>query len=281
MAVLGRDRPWRTTRRLLGRRGPPGGGPAGARRARMPRTARQAGTPGQGPGGADGGRGPGTKRRRPGAAASRPDRFGQRHPDALAVGQQRQRVEVQGRVVAGPCPASRTLYAGRAGRAGQHLAVERPVGQRATRRPRTRPGRRTACRAPSRPARVTPVGGRGDRPGARRPDAGQGHPAAPRSGRSRRAPATGPGRSAAAAAGGGGSVMPSTTTSADLRRGVLDRALDGQLDGDRRRRAAVAAALQPQPGHAVADAEVLHPARVRAEVGPDLVERPLDPLVHV
>ena len=44
----------------------------------------------------------------------------------------------------------------------------------------------------------------------------------------------------------------------------------------------MAAALQPQAGHPVgADAEVLHAAGVRAQVGPDPVERALDPRVDV
>ena len=43
----------------------------------------------------------------------------------------------------------------------------------------------------------------------------------------------------------------------------------------------MAVAFQPQPGDPVADPEVLHAAGVRAQVGPHLVQRPLDPGVDV
>ena len=43
----------------------------------------------------------------------------------------------------------------------------------------------------------------------------------------------------------------------------------------------MAAALQPQPRHAIGHAEVFHPARMRAEVRPDPVECALDARVDV
>ena len=43
----------------------------------------------------------------------------------------------------------------------------------------------------------------------------------------------------------------------------------------------MAGTLQPEPGNAVAHAQVLHPAGVRAQVRPHPVQRPLDPFVHV
>ena len=52
-------------------------------------------------------------------------------------------------------------------------------------------------------------------------------------------------------------------------------------DGNGRGRAAVAAALELQPGNAVEDTEVLDAARVRAQVGPHPVQRALDAGVHV
>lgn len=62
-----------------------------------------------------------------------------------------------------------------------------------------------------------------------------------------------------------------------LGRGELDRALDRRPHGLRRRRAARAAALQPQVcDTVVGDAEVLDATRVRPEVGPHLVQRALD-----
>ena len=43
----------------------------------------------------------------------------------------------------------------------------------------------------------------------------------------------------------------------------------------------MAAALKPEPGDAVGHAQVLHPTGVRAQVGPHLIERTLDPRIHI
>ena len=68
----------------------------------------------------------------------------------------------------------------------------------------------------------------------------------------------------------------------DLRRGGAHRILDRQLEGDRRRRAALAAARELQPDHALAvDLEQMDVAAVRPEVGPHAVQRVLDPPLDV
>ena len=75
-----------------------------------------------------------------------------------------------------------------------------------------------------------------------------------------------------------GAAASSHLDAGDLRGGRLDRALDGQLQGDRRGRAAVAAAQQPQPDRpVVGDPEQLDVAAVRAEVGPDARPAPARP----
>ena len=58
-----------------------------------------------------------------------------------------------------------------------------------------------------------------------------------------------------------------------LRCRRLDGLLDGELERDRRRRAALAGAEQPEPHHAFrADVQKFHIAAVRAQVGPDAVQ---------
>ncbi len=145
---------------------------------------------------------------------------------------------------------------------GQHLAGERPLGQRGT------AGgalvavgvQRAADRAHQH--RESP-GGRGHRPGTRRADVWQRDPLATRPGRRRCR-----GRYRAGTRpdlqqlrlGRGGHALHDHL--GHLGRRVLHGSLDRELDRDGRGRAAVARAFQPEPGDAVAHAQVLHAAGV-------------------
>ena len=72
----------------------------------------------------------------------------------------------------------------------------------------------------------------------------------------------------------------STSIDIHLRCGGLDGSLDGELQRHRRRRAAVAAAEQPEPDRAgLGDLEQLDVAAVRAEVRPHALQRLLDALL--
>ena len=68
----------------------------------------------------------------------------------------------------------------------------------------------------------------------------------------------------------------------DLRRGRLDRVLHGELQRHRRGRAAVAGTEQPKAyGALVTHLEQLYVTTVRPEVGPDALQRVLDPCGYV
>ena len=65
-----------------------------------------------------------------------------------------------------------------------------------------------------------------------------------------------------------------------LGSGLVDRALDGELERHRRRRATVAAAQKPQSDHALlADLEQLDVTSVGTQIGADALQRALDSLL--
>ena len=189
----------------------------------------------------------------------------QRHLDLLRLAQQRDRLELEVVVVqraAGP----RQEEAAPAARAGERAAVERAARRARRRSSRTRCGRRAASRRRSPRTSDTPsTSVAGEELGRRR----------------RRGCATPARRCAIGSAipvtSSSSSTTPSTSMPEQVRRGLLERLPDRQLERRGRRPARLAAALEAQLRDPVLDPEQLDVAAVRLHVRPHACRAPAAP----